>query len=75
MNYMMDDERYRREFEEVKENCPWRWKYKDKCRPTLSRLRVNGLRDCTMKECALFHFYKKLGGRSNKIFAVGGGRP
>lgn len=54
----MDHERYKREFEEVREDCPWR--YKKKCKPLYAGL-CGTYRDCIQKNCPIFHFKKKFG--------------
>ena len=62
---VMDLERHKIEFEEVRENCPWR--FGDKCRPVIFSFAIIGasatLKDCIQKECALYHFRKYFEGR------------
>lgn len=62
---MMDDERHKREFEEVRENCPWR--FGEKCRPVVFEFKISGvsatLKNCIQKECAPYLFKKYFEGR------------
>lgn len=48
----MDDERHRDEFEEVRKECPWKYrKYNTNQCKALSK-------DCTQDNCAIFYFKK-----------------
>jgi hypothetical protein len=63
MKLIMDSERHRKEFEEVRKMCPWR--FEEKCRPVVFKFGISGvsatLKDCVQKNCALFHFKKHFG--------------
>jgi len=70
MKPVMDDERHKRDFEEVRENCPWR--DNTECTANLAMyqstsLRYSGLSvevvPCLQNNCALYHFKKFFEGR------------
>ena len=56
---MMDNERHKRDFEEVREDCPWRAE-NGKCKPIKG---ISIFRECIQEECAPFHFRKFFEGR------------
>jgi len=63
MKQMMDDERHKRDFEEVRELCPWR--DNTECKPL--KVRFTGLSvevvPCLQNNCAPYHFKKFFEGR------------
>lgn len=56
MKIMMDNERHRRQFEEVREECPWR--ILKQCRPTKYSYTQTEVRECKQINCPIFHFKK-----------------
>lgn len=65
MKTMMDDEKHKRDFQEVREFCPWR--FGEKCRPVVFEFKIAGvsatLKNCEQKNCTPYHFRKFFEGR------------
>jgi hypothetical protein len=61
MRIVMDDERHRKEFEEVRKLCPWR--IGEKCKPVLYSYTQKELRDCTQNNCTPYYFKKFFEGK------------
>ena len=56
MKLVMDDEKHRKEFEEVRKLCPWR--SGKKCKPVIGDYQDHQLRNCTQKNCTPYYFKK-----------------
>ena len=61
MKLVMDNERHRKEFEEVRKECPWT--VDTKCKPVLYSYTQKELRDCTQSTCVCFYFKKFFKGK------------
>ena len=57
MKIVMDDQRHEREFEEIKENCPWRNK------GVINPSCAVDKKKCNQDNCAPYHFKKYFEGR------------